>query len=223
MTRSVASPEERVVPRLALVSSRPLIGLLFQQLVQQRGWAVAIVPLSRDAIERSAELSEAAAAVVDLGVDSRASVELCRDLHDRDPLLPLAALVCCTRALSPSQLRMLLRLGVRTVLDLNGSPEQALKALETTAAGGSALQLTLEPAAADFLRALVSSPEPRSTTKMALLELVSLGLPEREIGRRLHLSPHTVKHHIEDLRSELRLANRIELAAWAGRHGFYRP
>ena len=52
---------------------------------------------------------------------------------------------------------------------------------------------------------------------------MAAGLPDHEIGRRLHLSPHTVKHHIEQLRGELGARNRIELAAWAGRHGFYRP
>jgi DNA-binding CsgD family transcriptional regulator len=32
-----------------------------------------------------------------------------------------------------------------------------------------------------------------------------------------------VKHYIEQLRKELRVRNRIELAAWAARAGFYAP
>jgi hypothetical protein len=32
-----------------------------------------------------------------------------------------------------------------------------------------------------------------------------------------------VKHHLDRLRSLHGLRNRIELAAWAGRHGFYSP
>src|SRR2546426_849033 len=50
-----------------------------------------------------------------------------------------------------------------------------------------------------------------------------VGLPDYEIGARLHLSPHTVKHHIEALRDEVGARNRIELAAWAGQNGFYAP
>lgn len=224
MDRSAVSTEERPVPRLVLVSSRPLIGVLFQEVVERQGLDVELVSESRRPLSRLGEqLSGAGAAIIDVGADPAAAVELCRELHEAHPRLPLVALACCSRSLSPSQLRMFIRAGVRTVLDLDARPEQLLGALETAAEGGSTLQLTLEPAAADFLRELVSSPGPRSATKIALLELVSLGLPEREIGRRLHLSPHTVKHHIEDLRRELRLANRIELAAWAGRHGFYRP
>lgn len=41
-----------------------------------------------------------------------------------------------------------------------------------------------------------------------LIGLVSLGLSDQEIGRKLRLSPHTVHH-------------RIELAAWAGYQGVY--
>ena len=61
----------------------------------------------------------------------------------------------------------------------------------------------------------------RRELQLQLLELVALGLPDHEIGRRLHLSPHTVKHQIEDLRTALRVRNRTELAAWAGKNGFY--
>jgi DNA-binding NarL/FixJ family response regulator len=56
---------------------------------------------------------------------------------------------------------------------------------------------------------------------LQLLELVAYGRSDREIGALLHLSPHTVKHRIERLRDALGARNRIELAAWAGRHGFY--
>jgi DNA-binding NarL/FixJ family response regulator len=54
-----------------------------------------------------------------------------------------------------------------------------------------------------------------------LIGLVSLGLSDQEIGRKLRLSPHTVHHRIERLRTELGVRNRIELAAWAGYQGVY--
>ncbi len=224
MTGRATAIDETFVPRLVLVTNRPLIVLLFQGLAQRSTLSIDVMPRSAGAIEQLDEqLAGAAGALVDLGTDVDGSLDFCRELHRGHPLLPLAALVCCTWALTPSQLQTLLRLGVRSVFDLHGGPDEVIKTLETTVHGGSELHLTLEPAAADFLRELVTSREPRSATKAALLELVSVGLPEREMGRLLHLSPHTVKHHIEDLRRELHLRNRVELAAWAGRHGFYRP
>ena len=49
------------------------------------------------------------------------------------------------------------------------------------------------------------------------------GLSDREIASRLHRSPHTIKHYVERLREAVGARNRIELAAWAGRHGFDQP
>jgi DNA-binding NarL/FixJ family response regulator len=59
-------------------------------------------------------------------------------------------------------------------------------------------------------------------TSARILDLLVHGLSDQEIGKQLHLSPHTVKHHIDRLRGEVGARNRIELAAWAGRQGFYR-
>jgi DNA-binding NarL/FixJ family response regulator len=59
-------------------------------------------------------------------------------------------------------------------------------------------------------------------TSAEILELLVQGLSDQEIGAQLHLSPHTVKHHIDRLRDEVGARNRIQLAAWAGRQGFLR-
>src|SRR5437763_42195 len=60
-----------------------------------------------------------------------------------------------------------------------------------------------------------------NATDADLLGYLAQGLPDRQIGERLHLSPHTIKHYIERLRDTVGARNRIELASWAGRHGFY--
>jgi len=54
-----------------------------------------------------------------------------------------------------------------------------------------------------------------------LLRLSAKGLSEGEIGQRLHLAPSTVHRQLEQLRHALGARNRIELAAWAGLHGYY--
>ncbi len=61
----------------------------------------------------------------------------------------------------------------------------------------------------------------RAARREALLELVARGFTDSEIGRTLHLSPHTVKHQLESRAPPSGARNRTELAAWAGRHGFY--
>ena len=62
-----------------------------------------------------------------------------------------------------------------------------------------------------------------NTTTVRILERLVHGLTDQQIGTQLHLSPHTIKHHIERVRDEVGARNRIELAAWASRNGFYRP
>jgi DNA-binding NarL/FixJ family response regulator len=48
-----------------------------------------------------------------------------------------------------------------------------------------------------------------------VIELVSDGLTNKEIGFRLHLSPYTVKSHVHNILEKLAIHNRIEIAAHA--------
>jgi DNA-binding NarL/FixJ family response regulator len=67
-------------------------------------------------------------------------------------------------------------------------------------------------------------PEIRlGATDVSVLGKLAQGLSDREIASRLHRSPHTIKHYVERLREVVGARNRIELAAWAGRHGFDQP
>lgn len=52
-----------------------------------------------------------------------------------------------------------------------------------------------------------------------VLELLSEGLTNREIGERLHLAEKTVKHHITVILQKLHVRSRIEAALMAVQHG----
>jgi len=51
-----------------------------------------------------------------------------------------------------------------------------------------------------------------------VLELLSHGLSNSEIGGRLFISPKTVEHHVGRILSKLGLRSRAEAVAWALRH-----
>src|SRR5919201_5660747 len=161
-------------------------------------------------------------AVVDVAVDPAAGAADCLELHHNWPDLPIAALICCPHAVTPWALQRLLAGGVSAIIDLQMGRDETARTLESVARGASVLHLQLRRGHRQFLRDLPSGA-PRVEAQARLLELVALGLPDHEIGRRLFLSPHTVKHQIEQVRRELSVRNRTELAAWAGRHGFYAP
>jgi two-component system, NarL family, nitrate/nitrite response regulator NarL len=61
-----------------------------------------------------------------------------------------------------------------------------------------------------------STLTPRET---GVLELLSEGLTNREIGERLHLAEKTVKHHITVILQKLHVRSRTEAALMAVQHG----
>jgi DNA-binding NarL/FixJ family response regulator len=211
--------------RLLLASTRWAVHTFF---VSLRGYGlptilVEPIPSDPDLLDaRDKDLELASVVAVDMAAQAQSGLDLCRALIDRRPALPVLALVCCPHAANPWELQTLLGAGV-SILDLQATPEEAARALESVARGASVLNLHLHRGHRELLRDVLSGREPTRITKTQLLQLVAAGLPDHEIGRRLHLSPHTVKHHIETLRREVRARNRTELAAWAGRHGFYSP
>lgn len=52
-----------------------------------------------------------------------------------------------------------------------------------------------------------------------VLILVSQGLSYKEVGAKLHLSPHTVRYHMVEIMNQLHLENRTQVLAYAGRLG----
>lgn len=209
--------------RLLLATDRPAVHAFFAEPGRRgRPFAVDRIEVSAAALADAAEaLAAATAVVVDMGFDAPAAAALCSEVHRRRPDLPLVALVCCPGSVTPWTLRALLANGVTSVLDLQMTSEDVDRVLRAIEHGGSVLHLHLHHAHRAFLREVLAGSQVRAESDIRLLGLVALGLPDREIGQRLHLSPHTVKHQIERLRDGLRLRNRTELAAWAGRHGFY--
>ena len=207
--------------RLLLASTRWAVHTFFISL-RKRGLPTLVVepiPSNPSELESDAVLDGATLVAVDIVTTPALALTLCRELHERQPTLPLVALMCCPQSVNASDLRHVLSFGA-SVLDLHATPEEAVRALESVARGSTVLNLHAERS---LLRDVLSGRGVTNETRARLLELLSLGLPDHEIGRRLHLSPHTIKHQLEQLRDEIGLRNRIELAAWAGRNGFYPP
>jgi DNA-binding NarL/FixJ family response regulator len=208
---------------LLLASTRWAVRAFFASLRAHGLPSLAVTQISEAIDELDAQvLEQASAAAIDLAPNPLGGISVCHALRERRPTLPVVALLCCPEAVNPWHLRELLRDGA-SVLDLQATPDEAVRALESMARGSSVLHLHLRRGQRALLRDILSGRETTTATKIRVLELVSLGLPDHEIGAQLHLSPHTVKHHIEALREEVGARNRIELAAWAGQNGFYAP
>jgi DNA-binding NarL/FixJ family response regulator len=204
--------------RLLLVTRREALGALFRA-----PGRVEVEVSSPDAGPAEQLLASADVVAVDVALEPDAATALCHDLHALRPELPIVAVLCCPQSMNPWQLQTLLGGGVDSVVDLQASLEEAVRTVEAAARGGSVLHLHLRRGHRRFLREVLVGNDARRELKVRILECIARGLSDREIGAALHLSPHTVKHHVEDLRDEVDARNRTELAGWAGRHGFYRP
>ena len=68
-------------------------------------------------------------------------------------------------------------------------------------------------------RKVLAVPElPKITARQAeVLELVALGMTDREIADCLEISPWTVKRHVANMLRRLARRRRIELAVWHAR------
>jgi len=81
------------------------------------------------------------------------------------------------------------------------------------------------PALLGRIRALGPAPPPAglpaglSTREVEILGLVARGLSNREIGKTLFISEHTVANHIRSILRKTDCANRTEAASYAHRHG----
>ena len=61
--------------------------------------------------------------------------------------------------------------------------------------------------------------EPRLTNReFEVAELVTAGLTNQAIAKRLFLAPRTVDSHVEHIRRKLRVRSRAQIAAWVAQH-----
>ena len=76
----------------------------------------------------------------------------------------------------------------------------------------------------EFARLGTEGPPPDSTRSLTprerqVLQLVTKGMTNKEIGAQLHIAENTVKNHLRNILEKLHLHNRAQAAAYAVREG----
>ncbi|WP_061063761.1 two-component system response regulator NarL [Pantoea vagans] len=104
-------------------------------------------------------------------------------------------------------------------------PEALLKALHQAAAG----QIVLSEALTPILVARLRDSQPAQTRDISqltrrereILQLISDGMTNKAIARKLDISESTVKVHVKYLLKKMNLKSRLEAAVWALQNGLH--
>jgi DNA-binding NarL/FixJ family response regulator len=170
--------------------------------------------------------SEAAAAVVakqpdivlmDLSMPVLDGVEATRAVL---AVRPETKVIMLTSFSENARILAALEAGAVGYLLKDSEPEEIIKALRDSAAGG----VPLSPKAA---RALLPANRPAGAAtadaltprEREVLALVAMGLPNKSIARRLAISEKTVKAHLTRVFTVLGVSDRTSAALWAQRQG----
>ncbi|HYO38102.1 MAG TPA: response regulator transcription factor [Nocardioidaceae bacterium] len=113
-----------------------------------------------------------------------------------------------------------MRAGARGYVVKGAGREDLLVAVRTVAAGGA----VFSPAVADNLSRLLTGPAPDAGARafpeltgreVEVLDLMARGLENRRIARELSLSDKTVRNHVSNVLTKLRVQDRSEAIARA--------
>jgi DNA-binding NarL/FixJ family response regulator len=167
--------------------------------------------------------------VIDVRLPDGDGPSVCREL--RTTLVPAPAFLFFTSYTDHAPLFAAVDAGATGFLLKEVNRLGLVEAVRRVAAGGSMLDPRLMPAVLDRLRhgrpelgheLADSCPDQRASTLTArehlILELISEGLTNRQIGIRLHLAEKTVKNNVTTLLRKLGFSRRTEAAAYAARH-----
>lgn len=101
---------------------------------------------------------------------------------------------------------------------LKDSPaDDLVRAVRTAAQGES----PIDPKAARTLLELTTQKSPvdgMSDREREVLNLLAVGLPNKEIARRLNITERTVKGHLTSIYREIGVTDRTQAALWAREH-----
>jgi len=217
--------------RILLVDDQPLFRRAIATLIGEQPDMVVVGEAENglDGVEQ-AHLLDPDLVVMDVEMPVMNGVEAVRLIHDQ---LPRTKVIMLTVSDSEEFLFDALRNGADGYLLKDLRPEQLYDMLRSVMRD----ETPLSPAIAGRLLAefrdkpsVRAAPAPETTgsaltrREIEILQLVSEGLGNKEIGSRLSITEGTVKNHVHNALEKLQLENRIQAATYVVRLGLgHRP
>jgi DNA-binding NarL/FixJ family response regulator len=193
-----------------------LVGLL-----EERGIVVAgEAALAADGIRQASELGSGVV-LMDLSMPGMSGIEATQRLAAAAPLARVLALTMMT---DDRYVMDALLAGACGYLLKDAPIEQIIEGIRAAARGESVISPRIASRLVRFLwRPHESEPgfagAELTPRELEVLELLTRGLDNSEIGNALFLSRHTVKNHVSSILLKLQVENRIQAAVRAVRGG----
>ena len=217
--------------RILLVDDQPLFRRAIATLIEEQPDLTVVGEAENglDAVEQAHVLNPDLI-VMDVEMPVMNGVEAVRLIHDQ---MPRIKVIMLTVSDSEEFLFEALRNGADGYLLKDLRPEQLYDMLrsvmrdETPLSPAIAGRLLAEFRDRPSVRA-APAPEPTGPAltrrEIEILQLVSEGLSNKEIGTQLSITEGTVKNHVHNALEKLQLENRIQAAAYVVRQGLgHRP
>jgi DNA-binding NarL/FixJ family response regulator len=164
--------------------------------------------------------------LLDVRLEGADGPEVCRRVID---VAPRTAVIMLTNYLQDGFVLRSLMAGAKGYVIKDVQLSELKKMIRSVYRGGAVLdpKVTGQVISTAKLSGEVSLGRPGSAwqvtalseTDLAILKHLSEGLTDKQIAGRVHLSPHTVKDHLEKIRTVLDVGSRTEIVATALRRG----
>ena len=191
-------------------------------LLAEHGFEAVEAPSGEAALSRLRSV-RADVVVMDLNMPGMSGIEATRRVLEQTPDV---AVLVLTGAGDEESVLGAVRAGASGYLLKDAELHVIVAGIRAAAAGESAISPQVASALLFRLREarLPAAPGPSTTPALssrerAILTLLSRGCDNAEIGRRLYLSPSTVKAQVSALLRKLDVENRVQAAVYAIRHG----
>jgi len=152
--------------------------------------------------------------ILDLRMPKRDGIEVVKQLRSR---IPPARIIVLSTSETAEDLRHSLTAGAKSYLLKGAEPDQIWSTVRKVFANEPALPPELQEKFANSL----ALPQ-LSQRELEILQQMAIGQSNKEIGRTLYISEHTVKNHVKAILKKLQAIGRTEAIAIATERGIVR-
>lgn len=156
-------------------------------------------------------------AVVDYQLPGKSGTEVCEELRERHPNIPVVML---TNWLDDEVIRNSLEAGARAYIYKDVAGSELIGAIRSVARGEAVLDPRVAGRVMNWAqRQRSDGKQTLSKNEIKILRLIVRGKNSKEAAYELGLSPHTVRSYLYRVQQKLNCETRAEVAAVASRLG----